>query len=248
MSDGDRRNFQIDGAVAGRVQCVARCHLTAGETVWDFGNHHSTAIEAHWKAAKANNPGYFNGRVFMLTEGEVAKDQFSGVLMAVDFKDFIWWRENPALDTRVRDCFGSALVVSRDNHVMLARQREGNINAGLSYLPGGFIDERDVADDGTVDIVTSVLRELAEETGLQSTDLTCAADLLVTTIGNQVSLSVVLHSDREASELKARVSEFLEADPDGELDAVMFVTKEADLNSYRVPDYARCLVRHFFAD
>ena len=49
-----------------------------------------------------------------------------------------------------------ALIRSSDGDVMLVRQRPGNVNYGFAYLPAGFIDERDVHADGTVEIVSAL--------------------------------------------------------------------------------------------
>ncbi len=107
----------------------------------------------------------------MLASHSLGADRFEGQLMPVEFKSFLYWKEHGYPDTSVRDTFGSALIRSAEGHILLGRQRAGNINAGLAYLPGGFIDGRDVAADGSIDIAASVAREVAEETGLGAGDI-----------------------------------------------------------------------------
>ncbi len=245
----------FDGAsvslAEGRVEHVGRCELLVEQRRWPFAERNSKVIDTHWQAAVSDNPSYFNGRVFMLADGALGRQDFSGVLTAVDFREFLYWRETRSDDATLRDCFGTAVVVSADGKVMLGRQRAGNINAGRTYLPGGFIDERDVDEQGRVDIVASILRELAEETGLNvargDVGLKREPGFYLTIIGQQVSIGVMLKSNVDAERLQNGVEAYLATDPNGELDAVVFVASEDDLGNYDVPAYARCVVRHLFS-
>ncbi|MGH1418115.1 MAG: NUDIX domain-containing protein [Hyphomicrobiaceae bacterium] len=236
---------ETGGIEEGRVRLISQVKLREVKQTWEFGTRYRREIDANWQRGLRENPGYFNGRVFMLTKGENIASGFAGELMAVDFKDFIYWRDHPDLDTTVYDCFGSALVVSCDGAIMLGRQRNGNINAGLTYFPGGFIDERDVGLDGGIDIRQSVLREVLEETGLEAHEFAISPSLLLTTIGNQVSIGVELASPLTAVQLRRKVAAHLASDPDGELEGVVVAKSHSDLSGHQVPAYARCLVRHY---
>ena len=155
----------------GTVVFVQHCALELSRKPWDFASDNATAIDDHWNRRRRSNPAFFNGVVHVLEAGTIVNGTFHATFKRTDFKSFLYWRETGYPDAAAHDAFGSALVVSREGHVVLGRQRAGNINAGIAYLPGGFIDQRDVANDGTIDIAASIRRELTEETGLTEPDV-----------------------------------------------------------------------------
>lgn len=142
----------------------------------------------------------------------------------------------------MRDGFGSALIRSREGYVILGRQRPGNINEGLAYLPGGFIDPRDVADDQSIDIASSVARELAEETGLSADDLVAGNGFVVSQVAAHVSFAVPYTSPLGADDLAARIRAHIAADSNPELEDVVVLTSPADMEGLAMAHYARVLL------
>jgi hypothetical protein len=236
------------GGVEWSVRRVADCVLRADAYDWPFAKGEAAAIDAHWSRRKAEQPGFFNGRVLMMTAASMQTSsdgsQFSATLFEADFKSFLYWRETGHRDRTVRDAFGSALILSAEGYILLGRQHAGNINGGLAYPPGGFIDRRDIGSDGTIDIVASTAREVAEETGLDEGDLDPRGGLWLTTGGIQVSMAKEFRSPLEADALRARILERLAADPDPELADICIVRSIADIAALGdgVPDFARVLV------
>ncbi len=229
-------------APRGRVVRVERCELAVAGRSWPFARDNAADIDAHWQRRTAECPGYFNGRIFMLTSYTLDEETLRGDLTEVEFKQFLYWRDMGEPDTSVFDAFGSALIHSADNAVLLGRQRPGNINAGLAYLPGGFIDTRDVDATGRVDIRASVLREVEEETGLATHELATRDGFLVTLTGQQISIAVEILADLPARELVRRLGARIAADPGSELEEILAVRTRADLASLAMPGYARLLL------
>jgi 8-oxo-dGTP pyrophosphatase MutT (NUDIX family) len=226
-----------------RVLSLKRCELGVSEDPWPFAEDNRAAIEAHWARRKAENPHFFNGQIHLLREFVIEGECLSGRLLRTDFKSFLFWRETGERDRSVLDAFGSALIRSRDGAIVLGCQRAGNINAGLSYLPGGFIDARDVDASGLVDIRASVLREVTEETGLTPADLSVGPNYLVTFCGQQVSIAVEIRASCEAAPLVSRIRRYLESDPSSELEDVVVVRTSSDVAALAVPAYARALLK-----
>lgn len=224
------------------MQRVAACRLTAGNGTWDYARRHAEEIDRHWRRRTAESPAFFNGTIFVLERHTLTGDQLEARLMPVEFKSFLHWKEHGYPDDTVRDCFGSALIRSAEGHVLLGRQRAGNINAGLAYLPGGFIDPRDVALDGTIDIAASISRELAEETGLGPGETVRAPGLILTFAGPMLSIAVEFRAAMAGEDLRARIRAHIAADTDSELEDAVIVRSAGDLADIAMPIYAEVLM------
>ena len=149
-----------------RVERVSSCRFDVSAATWDYARDKADEIERHWQRRSAQCEAMFNGAIYLMHAGSREGECFAGTFLRTDFKSYLYWRETGFPEAGVIDGFGSSLIRSAEGHVVLGRQRTGNVNAGIAYLPGGFIDPRDVTDDGAIDIDGSILRELSEETGL----------------------------------------------------------------------------------
>lgn len=227
-----------------RVSLKREVDLAAHEGVWPYAENHAEVIDAHWTIACRANPNFFNGTIHVLTRLESDGDTVRGRFMPTEFKTFLYWRDEgfPA-EANVRDGFGSALIRSREGHIVLGRQRPGNINEGLAYLPGGFIDPRDVGAGGRIDIGASVARELAEETGLGAEAVRRGEGIVLCEAGVHVSFAIPFVSELTAADLKDRIAAFIAKDPDPELAEALVVRGPDDLKGLAMPHYARVLLR-----
>lgn len=223
-----------------------RCDLVAGGRSWGFAARHAAGIEAHWDKRRVENPGFFNGVIHLLADFRLEAGRFEGELLRTDFKSYLYWRDTGFPEAGVWDAFGSALIRSAEGYVLLGRQREGNINSGLAYLPGGFIDGRDVDGRGRVDIVASVLREVAEETGLAAEELSISPGYLVTFAGPLISIAVELVSPLEAGPLRERMRAHFAGDPQSELTDVVVIQGPEDGRAAAMPEFTRILLDHVF--
>ncbi len=223
------------------------CDLRLVPGTWDFAEVNAAAIDAHWERRRAEAPAFFNGRIHVMTSCVRDGATFAGRFIAVDFKPFLYWHETGEADRSVYDAFGSGVLWSADGAVLLGRQRAGNINAGLTYPPGGFIDARDVDPDGRIDVAGSVRRELAEETGVDPAGLRQLPGHVVTCAGQQVSIATQFVSPLSAVELVSSIGSHLAADSDGELEAIVAMRTPADLEDVAMPAFTRHLMGFLFA-
>lgn len=226
------------------VQRIASCVLTRVDRPWPFAIENAAAIAQFWRQAQAQNPNFFDGIVHLLSRFDLRDHVLSGDLMPVRFSAFLYWRDNGYPDASVFDCFGSALLRAADGSVILGRQAPGHINDGMTYLPGGFIDERDIAPDGSVDIAASIAREVTEELGYPAEAFVVRPGAYVTRIGQQLSIAVEHVSHLDAQTLVHMARAFLASEADPELADVVVVTRDTDLAGMAMPEFAVALVRH----
>ena len=228
---------------AGTITRVEACDLRLTGEPWPFARDNAAAIDAHWAERCRANPGYFNGAIHVMHgDGVLGDAVFTASFLQTDFKCFLYWRETGYPPAGAFDVFGSAIIRSAEGHVLLGRQSRGNLNAGLAYPPGGFIDARDVIADGAIDIAGSIVRELAEETGLDVATLTCKPGFLVTRIGPLVSIGQEFVASQPADELRAGILARLAAEPDPELSDIVIVRQCSELEGLKVPPYAALIV------
>jgi 8-oxo-dGTP pyrophosphatase MutT (NUDIX family) len=226
---------------------VQHCALNASSAPWDYAAHHAAQIETHWHQRHRENPAFFNGVIHVMDAGTVANGWFQASFKRTDFKSFLYWREDGYPEAGAYDAFGSALILSREGHVLLGRQRAGNINAGLDYLPSGFIDQRDVAADGTIDIAASIRRELAEETGLTQAEIVEQPGFLIVRVGPLVSMVRTFQSKLGSADLRQQILTRLARDVEPELADIVVITSRADIQGANVPPYSALAIQAVIA-
>lgn len=240
---------EIEGIEPGEsVVRVAACELKVVPQRWNYAAEKTADIDLHWQQSLAERPQMFNGVVHVLVGGRCDAGGFSGHLLATDFKSYLHWRDAGFPATGVCDAFGSALIRSAEGHVILGRQRAGNINAGLAYLPGGFIDRRDVTPAGTVDIAASILRELHEETGQRPEDFRIVPGFVLTRWNALLSIGLELVSPLPAPALRDRIMQHISGDPRSELIDAVIVRSAPEALQAGVHPYAAVLLEWLFSE
>lgn len=235
----------------GSVVWVPSCRLSVSRAAWPFAQSNAAAIADHWERRCAANPGFFNGvvHVMMEADGRAVRDgqPMAATLIETDFKSFLYWRETGFPAAGVLDAFGSSILRSVEGHVLLGLQSAGNINAGFAYLPGGFIDGRDVDPAGCVDIADSISRELAEETRLGLGDLTLQAGFIVVRTGALIAIAREFCSPLPSAELRAQILSRISREADAELADIVIINSVDDIKTARVLPYTALAIAHVFA-
>ena len=228
--------------LADGVLALRDCRLQVGDAVWRYRDLNADAIEETWIEALKGNPHYFNGRIHLFDAAHLAGDTLEASLLGTDYKSYLHWRRQGFPDAGVLDGFGSALIYSSDGRIILGRQRTGNVNGGLVYLPAGFIDERDVDAEGRIDIEAAVLREVIEETGIDRSVITRTEGLHLTRAGAQLSIAVPFRVAMTAAEIVALVRDLAARSPESELETIVPVAALRDLECLPLPHYTRPLL------
>lgn len=227
----------------GEVLHAAGVRLTVSGGPWAAALSSRDAVAAHWARRLGENPGFFNGRVHVLSGFQWHGDTFQGRFVEASFAEFLAWRDGVFEDADVRDSFGSGVLIASDGAVLLGTQGPGNLNTGKSYPPGGFIDPRDVGECGQIAIFQSVARELAEEVGIDVSSRPMFLPVRIVFAGRLVAFGICWRLAMTGEELLASARAHLDRHPTGELADVVLVRTAADLDRHCVPEYAQLLVR-----
>ncbi|MBD8890525.1 GNAT family N-acetyltransferase [Roseibium litorale] len=209
---------------------------------WPFEESNRDAINAHWSKALDRNPHLWNGRVLKLTSHVFDDGILTGICHETSFAAFLAWRDWGAPDRTTRNLFGSALIRSREGFLLYGVMSEWTANPGQIYPPGGNIDMADVREDGRVNVLGSLYRELVEETGL-TPDQVIEGPLFAVFDGPRLCIGRVMNIDEPAEELRTRILAHSLASEEQELSDVRILRTSSDGQSPKTTTYARALAR-----
>jgi hypothetical protein len=229
-----------------RVMSIKKVQMLAQASPWTYPEASPMAIERHWKTRQKALPALFNGTIYILKSHRIAGDTLDGVVAPADFKTYLYWRDRGRPQVGVRDAFGSAILLSAEGHVLLGRSGVETLHPGATYFIGGFIDTRDIAPDGTVDLDASVEREMEEETGLNFELLERQPGYWVTVAGPHVSIGIVLRSHLDSGELRSRMLAHVERAREREIGDIIVIRDTNDLVGLGVRPYAQASIRALF--
>ncbi len=221
---------------------------TAGATVLDitlsvdplqFSVREAARIAATFAAAKAGNPALFDGPILLFSRPVFDGARLTATAYRTRYSSLTTLIAHPETGPDAVNLFGAAAIVGSDGGVVLGRMGPRTAGAGEVKFPGGTPDEEDVTTAGGVDILGSIFREMAEETGLSAAEARLDETLILVDDHPYFAVVGVLRFPEPAEQLAERVHAFLAADPDPELAGVEVVRPGASLDPAIVPAYTR---------
>ncbi|MBO6902513.1 MAG: hypothetical protein JJ864_14315 [Rhizobiaceae bacterium] len=198
----------------GRIFAIEDVDVRLEKGPSPFETANREAIERNWEREKKNNPALFNGTVVLLSSLRFAQGRLTGTCHAVSFAAFLYWRGSRG-HVSAEHCFAHAMLVSSDNALIAARMGPHTLNAGRVYFAAGSFEPGDFRN-GRVDIHHNMVREVAEETGLDISNAPQAAGYL----GYSSDAGTAIFRRYDLSETAERIAERVrrfvasEADPE----------------------------------
>jgi 8-oxo-dGTP pyrophosphatase MutT (NUDIX family) len=224
------------------IVAVDRLDLRFVPRAWPFAVERRDAIDAHFDALKRTLPTLWNGRVMLASDWAVTDRSFCATYFDTDFASFLAWRDWGWPDASVRNCFAQGALRAADGAFLLGVMSAHTANAGRIYFPSGTPDLDDVVGDG-VDLDGSVMRELAEETGLEAADIAPARGWHAVFNGPRIGMMKVLHAAEPAAALRERILAFLARQATPELADIRIVRSPADFDPM-MPSF----ITHFLSE
>lgn len=240
--DQDVKDWGLSWPLDRRIAPVHRLDFRAEPGGWPQMEPHRAAIAAHFARRAADNPHLWNGPVLLLKDYAFREGVLSGAFRQSDFATFTWWRDTGWRDFGLVNAFALAAIEGADGGFVLGVMAAHTASAGRTYFPGGTPDPDDITPDGRVDMHGSMLRELAEETGLSAADIAADSGFTALFDGPRVALMGRLLFDAPAEALARRIRAFLATEDRPELADVAVVRSEADITPQMAPfavDYMR---------
>lgn len=232
---------------SGEVERVATLELRVSREPWDLASQQRDLISAHWALRLAANPAFFDGEVLVLRALQRLGGGFAGHMSLERFSSFLYWRDHADADTAIWDGFVTAVVRSREGHIVIAEHAGDTLNSGLMGLPGGFLNSQDVRMDGVIDVVAAARREFAEETGFDPQRLAARPGYLVARHERACAMAVEFATDLSTTVLLDVLSRGIEGCANSELIRVQVATPESDLGALVIAPHGRLLLSHLLA-
>jgi hypothetical protein len=223
------------------VEAVAGFAMRLGGEAWPYPDEHAEAIAAHWRREAAARPALFDGRVLVARRLAVTDGVVDAAYAEIPFSALLHWRRCGFPPADAFNCFGAAVVRSRDGAILLGRMADHTANAGHIYFPCGTPDRDDIAGD-RVDLDGSILRELDEETGLAPPLLRPTERRWLVRDGALACCATLVEAECDTAALERRVRAHLAAEAEPELADVVLVRRQAEIDRARVPAYAQALL------
>ncbi|AKH99649.1 hypothetical protein IMCC20628_00930 [Hoeflea sp. IMCC20628] len=218
--------------------------LSVDDAVHPWHEAERAAIEAHWAREQVERPWLFNGTV-MLHRGLLLEDGvISGISHRVPYAGLLHWlKRQPQPDAW--HLFGSAVILSSDDAMLLIRMAALTANPGKVCAPAGSLDESDITGSA-VDVDGSILREAREETGLDLSSAAAEDRLLCWRRGGLVAVFRRFRMAEPAAVLVERMREHIRTEPEQEIEDVVVVRAPSGAGPTVTP-YMQALIDFHFA-
>lgn len=229
-----------------RFRRIRHIRATVENRPWDYARTHAEAIETSWRAATAANPALFDGQVLLIAERQVTGEAFEASYRQVRYAQFLHYMRHGEPDGSTRNGFALAGLTSADGALVMGVMGGHTANAGKIYFPGGTPDPSDIVD-GRVDLAGSVVRELAEETGLTAEELAFEEGFWLHEDEKRSAFVKVVRSHLTAEDLREAVLERLARQAEPELAGMHIVRGPEDLRPDVMPPFQIAYARWWFA-
>lgn len=214
---------------------------------WPWARENRALIEAHWHRLTAANPCLYNGRVLVRRRQALRDGVLELTYLETDYATFLALRDHGFPDPATGNGFALAALRSEDGAYLLGRMGEHTANAGRIYFPAGTPDPGDVRPDGSVDLAGSVLRELAEETGLAAHDVVAGERWTAVFAGARTALMRDVLVPGSAREAVDRIRAHLAAEAAPELADIVVVRHPEDIDIDAMPPFMQAYLQAAFA-
>ena len=130
-------------------------------------------IEEFWKNQVKENPHLFNGEVWTVTSFEELPDKIKIEIQKTNYAHYLF-DERIGIEGKYT-CYNLScgiLLETKDGYYIIGEMNETTSYPRGLQISGGNLDQNDIKENGEVDIVNNVARELKEELNIDLFDKT----------------------------------------------------------------------------
>jgi 8-oxo-dGTP pyrophosphatase MutT (NUDIX family) len=217
-----------------RIFPVSRLELGFAPYCWAFAQARRAEIEAHFAKRRATTPALWNGRVLLMREPAIAGGTLRGTFFETGFAEFTAWCDWGWPDRAVFNGFAMAVLRAADGGYLMGVMGAHTVGAGKIYFPAGTPDPSDLRGD-SVDLLASVTREIAEETGLTAQDFAAAPGWDAVFAGPYIAMMKAIAVPLPAEEVRQKILRHLVREVQPELADMRIVRSPRDFDPMMPP-------------
>lgn len=219
-----------------RIETVDAIDVRIKPYEWAFARQRQSDIDAHWQKLRVARPHLFNGRVFLFRDMEIANARLTGSCFEVEYKAFLAQRDFGYPDGTAFNCFAQGALRVPDGAFLLGEMAPHTANGGRIYFPAGTPDPNDIRE-GRIDFDGSVLRELAEETGLGAADLDVEPGWTVIFERQMIACLKLMRLKLDRASALAGIARHIASETHPELARIHVASSRADIDARRMPPF-----------
>ncbi len=204
------------------ISRITTLDLKVRPFAWPFAQQRRAEIDAHFAEKQRERPALWNGRVLLGRNSLRSGEHLSAEYFETDFASFLAWRDWGFPDKSVFNGFGMGALKSSDGAFLLGEMADHTSNAGRIYFPAGTPDPDDIRD-GALDVTGSIVREMAEETGLSESEYKMDPYWTCVSTGPSIAMIRILRVAMTGEALRSKVEANLAGERRPELCAVHLV-------------------------
>ncbi|AZO12298.1 MULTISPECIES: hypothetical protein [unclassified Mesorhizobium] len=190
-----------------------------------FEQGNRAAIAENWRSETSAKPALYDGTVVLLSALGYRDNRLTGRCHAVKYSTFMLWRKNRAL-SGAEHAYAHAMLVAGDNALVAIRMGSHTVNAGRIYFAAGSFEPIDFRD-GLVDVDFNMVREVAEETGLDLSGAERGRRYHALSAPSGTVIFRRYHVPEPAEEIARRINAFIAAEAEPEIEGPV-VIRNAD--------------------
>jgi 8-oxo-dGTP pyrophosphatase MutT (NUDIX family) len=225
---------------------VPRIEARCEPMEWSWAKQNQERIQANWQRRLAQTPAMFNGRVLAIRDMELTREVCRNVYFQVDYADFVGWIDMGHPDDTIANGFAMGALRGADGAFICGVMHGHTANAGRVYFPAGTPDLSDLRPDGSVDLATSLTRELLEETGLGENDYHVEDEWIIVQRWPSVALMRLVTLPVSAEEGARRIRATIARQDPPELSDVRIIRSQDDIDPKAMPLFLQSFFRWTF--
>lgn len=128
-------------------------------------------IEDFWKKQVEENPHLFNGEVWSVTGFEELPDRIKIYIQKTNYSHYLF-DERVGIEGKYAcyNVWSGILLETKDGYYIVGESNKTTSYPNGLQITGGNLDQNDIKQDGQVDIINNVARELKEELNIDLFD------------------------------------------------------------------------------